>query len=578
MTSPTTGLEDLVIINLFKRIQGTHVALSIITLLGLALRLMYIDFELPNIYTGFEQHEVMRAVRLGMGSFEFDRVGKGGLFYLLFVEYGFFFLILKFLGIVVSPHDFALYFLRDPSMFWLIGRVTTAVIDIGTVLLVYLLGKKLFDGRVGLTAAFLLAINPLHIRYSHYVIVDVPMVMFSITSIYTMIRISEEGKLKHYLLSGLFIALAAMNKIPAFLLVFPFIFAHWLGNRCEGKGFLIWMDRRLFLGCLAMVAIYIAGEPGIIIHFLDVLKGISKAILGGAAVDQQSLVHSGQLPNLWIFYVKMIRDVLGVPLFGVVVFGFARSFWKPSDGEKLILLFSLVFYIVISMVHHEVWRDRYVMPLIPFGLILASRLIYEAVDRLSRQGFPAALTLGGSLLITAVPCGYLGISQARDFGIPDTRTLAKKWVEENIPAASKVMLHGDPVVTASRTVQIKNLPENLLALAKEFKSDKSGKETYLKMKAKAHEGVAYDLVAVQMRRISLKSVDFYGNEGIEYFILNTRPFIKSEAIKYRGGLYKRRLAFYNELKEHRKAKLIQRFDPRVLAAKGPIIEIYKYSR
>ena len=49
-----------------------------------------------------------------------------------------------------------------------IGRLLAALIDTGTVLLTYFLGRALFSRAAGLIAATLLTFAPIHIQYSHF--------------------------------------------------------------------------------------------------------------------------------------------------------------------------------------------------------------------------------------------------------------------------------------------------------------------------------------------------------------------------------------------------------------------------
>jgi hypothetical protein len=558
------------------RLDPTWMILLMIGLVALVLRLWSIDFQLPNIYTGFEQHEVMRAVRLGMGNFDYERTGKGGYFYLLYIEYGFFFVLLKLLGVVQSTHDFALYFMRDPSPFWLIGRCTTAVMGTASVVLTYFLGKKLFEWRVGLIAAVLLAVNPLHVKYSHYVGVDVPMVMCAIAAMYTMTCLLESGRLRAYLGTGILIGLAAMSKFPGFLLTLPFLMAHGCKMHEEDKGLVGWLDRRLLLGLLALISVYIAGNPGVIVQFSSFVNMIGPLIFAGQERDESLLhVSNGQEATLWLFYLKVLIRALGLPLFMAVLLGLVRSFWKSIPGEKCILLFSVVYYVAISMSHFEVWRDRYVMPVIPFGLILAARLLGGMMDALRQRGYNAPMVLGALVLMIVIPVGYLGVVQAGGFAKPDTRSVAKLWIETHIPPGARILMHGDPVVIMKRTVQLQNLPENLHALAQQHATDESGKATYLTMQAAAQEGKTYDLVMVQTRRVSWESLDHYRNQGIAYIVLNTREFTEQEVPKYHGQLHESRKRFYRALREDPEVRLLKRFDPEKLHANGPRLEIYK---
>ena len=77
---------------------------------ALLIRLWGVWYGLPFTYYNDEYHEVMRALQLGTGSFNFNRNGKGGLYLVLFIEYGFYFVILKLAGVVGTAQEFGKLF------------------------------------------------------------------------------------------------------------------------------------------------------------------------------------------------------------------------------------------------------------------------------------------------------------------------------------------------------------------------------------------------------------------------------------------------------------------------------------
>ena len=236
-----------------------------IILIALVLRASNITFDLPQ-GRGLEHLEVMRALELGMGKFNFERITKGGLFYVLFVEYGALYLILSILGIIRSSQDFALYYMNNPTVFWIIGRLTSVIFGTVSVVLLYSLGKKVYDYKTGLFASFLFAIYPIHVKFSHIICVDIPMVMFVLAAFYAIMAFYENGSLKNSIAAGLFIGLAVMNKFPAIILIFPLLLTHYWKRREEGRGSAQWFDRRLLISLGVMVAVYVAGTPGLLAY------------------------------------------------------------------------------------------------------------------------------------------------------------------------------------------------------------------------------------------------------------------------------------------------------------------------
>ena len=152
-----------------------YILLALILATAFGLRIWGIWFGLPFSYRADEYHEVFRALELGSGGFNLERTGKGGYFYVLFVEYGFLFVVLKLAGIVDSAQDFARYFARDMSLFYLLGRATTAVIGTLAVFLAYRLGTRAYSQAAGALAALFLAVDFLSVEHSHFVTVDMPM-------------------------------------------------------------------------------------------------------------------------------------------------------------------------------------------------------------------------------------------------------------------------------------------------------------------------------------------------------------------------------------------------------------------
>jgi len=97
----------------------------------------------------------------------------------------------------------------------LLGRVLSALFDLGTIVMVFLLGRRLFDWRVGALAAFLVAVTPLHIQQSHYFVMDTFVAFFVTVALYYAVRVAQEGGLLNYTLLGVFYGLATASKINA---------------------------------------------------------------------------------------------------------------------------------------------------------------------------------------------------------------------------------------------------------------------------------------------------------------------------------------------------------------------------
>jgi hypothetical protein len=165
--------------------QGRWVAICLLMIVGLALglRVWGIRFGLPYDFTYDEIHEIVRAFKLGMGEYYWASIGKGGLYYFLFVEYGLMYVIWSMMGKVTSTHDFAMLYFQDASPFYLAGRFTVALMGTLTCWVIFAIGKQLYGIRVGLGAALIGATAYYHALWSHYINVDIGMTLALWTSI-----------------------------------------------------------------------------------------------------------------------------------------------------------------------------------------------------------------------------------------------------------------------------------------------------------------------------------------------------------------------------------------------------------
>ncbi|MHB8793784.1 MAG: glycosyltransferase family 39 protein [Thermoleophilia bacterium] len=79
----------------------------------------------------------------------------------------------------------------------------------------YLLGKELVDGRVGLMAAALMAINPLFINTSEFIYTEVVYIFFLLVAVFFGVRMIREGDHRGSLLCGASLGLAYLDNPAA---------------------------------------------------------------------------------------------------------------------------------------------------------------------------------------------------------------------------------------------------------------------------------------------------------------------------------------------------------------------------
>ena len=150
-----------------------------ILLTSLILKIWYIDWGLPNLYNHDEINHIEEALQVGSGKLEPEGLKHGTLIaYLLFLEYGFLYILGKVTGNYLSVNDFVLSYATDPTMVFVVGRVTIVLLSVGSIFFTYLAGKKLFNERIGIISAIFIAFSPIHFIHSTFVKDDIPATFF----------------------------------------------------------------------------------------------------------------------------------------------------------------------------------------------------------------------------------------------------------------------------------------------------------------------------------------------------------------------------------------------------------------
>ncbi len=113
--------------------------LILILIVGGGLRLLGISFGLPHLFHADEPRAIHHALSYSTGDLNPHYFWLPPLLsYVLFVLFGLYFLVLGGLGGVGSVAEFGELFLRDPSSFYLIGRVAIGVsLGVASLYLVY---------------------------------------------------------------------------------------------------------------------------------------------------------------------------------------------------------------------------------------------------------------------------------------------------------------------------------------------------------------------------------------------------------------------------------------------------------
>lgn len=563
--------------------KTTSKILAVILMVACGLFFAGIASGLPEAVQADEGFEINRALKLGAGVFDFERTTKGGLFYILFVEYGFYFAWLWLTGSITSPEDFVASFVEDPSPFWIMGRATVALLSMVLVFLSYRLGASLYGRRVGLIGAAATTVTVLVVRMAHHVNVDVMMSVAVLWSILLAFDWADPAKKPRPILLGVVFALSVMAKATAAVAIVPIVVANVLRYRkTSWKSALC--GRELVLSLSVAAIVYVCGNPGIIVNASDVVRKARLVVLGSSeaigTTEQAMHAETSRIDkNLGVFYSRVLAKSFGLPFFCLTVCGLLFACIRRGRADILMLSFLLTFFLLIVGVQSKNYAyPRYVLVATPLLAVLGARVLVTTFDRVpwirKRSGLVAAVAAAVLLTPTSWTTAKWSYIHLRG----DTRVIAHDWIEANVPKGSTVLVEGNPIVETSLAVPLRNTAVNIDQLIATMPDSESPKARFLAMRKDATRGVPYDLRGFRHFE-PVKSLGEYKEDGVRFFVLTKESFDPGyvEPGQWREDIWRTRLELYRALTSDPHVTLIYDIDSAREQLSGPSIVVFHLS-
>ena len=198
--------------------------LTVILAVGFCLRLLGIDFGLPNPNCRPDEGVLVKkalAVAAGDLNPHFFHYPSFHI-YTLAALFGTCYAGGWLAGFFSTPQDFLLQYFLDPSSLYLAGRMLGALLGTASVYLVYLVGRQAGGVRAGLASAAFLSVAFLHVRDSHYLTVDVPATFYILLAAILLLRFLQTGGAGWLATSALFSGIAVSTKYNAAIIMAAF--------------------------------------------------------------------------------------------------------------------------------------------------------------------------------------------------------------------------------------------------------------------------------------------------------------------------------------------------------------------
>lgn len=423
--------------------------LPLLVIGGLALRIWGIKGDLPYTYYGDENYLIYHSLKFGAGDFNPHWFVWPTFYpYLLFFLFAGFYILGHMLNLFKNSYDFLYLYFKDPTVFFLIGRSVSAVLGAGSIVLTYFIAAKFYEKKTALLSAAFFAFLPLAVEYSHYAVVDTSLVFMMLLTFLYITKVFLGGRKIDYILSGFFLGLAIATKYPAVFLIAPLLLAHIL-NVKNNIAKIIFCPK-IMLALFFTMAGFVLACP---FSILDSRQFMSDMNLTAFAAKVGWF--GWEKNNPYFYHLKNnLNGALGPALLIVSGIGIFYAIWRRKKTDLILFVFMIVYFLGIG------WNvsayGRFMLPLLPLFCVFGAKGFWEIEPFLFVKGKPGRI----AEVVLALALLFYPLAQSikidLNFLLPDTRTLAKDWIEKNIPAHSAILANvaGPPLTQSPEKIRI----------------------------------------------------------------------------------------------------------------------------
>ncbi len=288
-----------------------------------------------------------------------------------------------------------------------LAQFTGTIFFLLTIIIIYLLGKKLFLSEwIGLLSAFIFSFYQIIYDNSRWLLLDIPLIFFVLLSIYLLIESDFFENRKYSLFAFLSFSLVVLTKLQGLIyLIVPLGYS--LMVIIKNKRF--YRLYNILIGGLFFL-LFILGW--LIFSFKNIANYFFVAVKAEPIVDPVNLLNL----TTWFHYLKLFIDYeIGFFVFIFFVV-FLYYFIKHEAKHKFFILGGVVFYYILFTIFPN--KDmRYLFPILPFTSLIFAKGFYESYKR---HKIVAIIVL--LLIVLFNITVYLTLS----FGVPFEKGLRKQ--------------------------------------------------------------------------------------------------------------------------------------------------------
>ncbi|HEY8743618.1 MAG TPA: DUF2298 domain-containing protein, partial [Chloroflexota bacterium] len=322
----------------------------------------------------------------------------------------------------------------------LVGRFLSACFDTASILLCFLLGRRVYSSEAGAIAAGAYAVTALAVQQAHYYVVDPIVTFLVLATLLFCLRSLQGGRRGDALISGILFGCALATKVSAAPLGLAVLLAQvvpmWQTRRIldleQRQAVLSSRLDGLLLAGLGTVAAFLIGEPYALLDWTQFRRDITEqsAMVRGVADLPYTRQYAPTVPYLY-WLQGLLTWQMTPPL---TLAGGAGLLWqglrvvrRRSLNEGLLMSWWLPYLLLTGAFYAKF--PRYMLPAIPFLCLGAAGLVVT----LGEQSALRRRLAYGMMSLTIALAGLYCLAYAHIYATTNTRVAASNWIYQHVP-------------------------------------------------------------------------------------------------------------------------------------------------
>lgn len=253
----------------------------------------------------------------------------------------------------------------------LFSEIITLLFGIGSIVLCYLISTKLFNKKIAILAAALLATSPLFYLYSSYILTEVSSLFFVLAAIYFFIS-------KRYYFCGSSAALAMLFKFPSGLVLVSIAAAVIIPRLISQKSPLQPLIK-------ALITFFMVTLPFLIFNYIFYRPFTSNPfdaifrpfILGAWHQSNPAKAITDQLLNYSFYAIEAFKQHFVFVLAIAAAFLFWKRRWFSDSGKLLLASYFVIYAAYFTYIQNK--DERFLILFLPAICIFAAVSFFEVL-------------------------------------------------------------------------------------------------------------------------------------------------------------------------------------------------------